>query len=169
VTGQIQGANLPAYIFPKLVLHQHLESKLSSWFRLKSAPLQGLFKPMSVTNHSLGKKGEDAAADFLRNSGRRILHRNYRTKFGEIDIIALDIDTVCFVEVKTRRSEKFGPPHEAVIGSKQKQISRVAVYYLKNLGALDRKARFDIVSVTFEGGQPHCELLKNAFDLCYDD
>lgn len=121
------------------------------------------------TNQQLGKQGEEAAAVFLRNNGYRILHKNYRTKFGEIDIIAEDKDTICFVEVKARRSERFGLPREAVMDFKQKQISRVSVYFLKSKGFLDRKARFDIVSIIFEGGQPRCELLKNAFDLCYDD
>jgi putative endonuclease len=124
---------------------------------------------MPGSNVQTGRQGEEAARDFLRKKGYHILQSNYRTRFGEIDIIARDKDTLCFVEVKTRYSQAFGSPYEAVMETKQRTISRVAVYYLKEHNLLDTKARFDIVSVVRESGNVRCELIKNAFEFLYND
>ncbi|MFA5363461.1 MAG: YraN family protein [Candidatus Omnitrophota bacterium] len=124
---------------------------------------------MPGSNVHTGRQGEEAARDFLKKNGYRILQSNYRTRSGEIDIIARDKDTLCFVEVKTRNSQAFGSPCEAVMESKQRTISFVAAYYLKEHNLLDTKARFDIVSVVRESGQARCELIKNAFEFLYDD
>lgn len=120
---------------------------------------------MTKQNIDLGKSGEEAAADFLKKNGYKILFRNYRTKLGEIDIIAVDKDTFCFIEVKTRHSLKFGAPSEAISGFKQRQISKAALLFLKKKNFLDKKARFDVVTVECSGRQPKVDLIKNAFDL----
>jgi putative endonuclease len=112
----------------------------------------------------LGRSGEDLAAGFLKRRGYRILARNYRSPLGEIDIIARERQTLVFVEVKTRRSNYFGDPKAAVTFTKQKKISRVALYYLKTTGQMHTSARFDVVSITADP-EPHIELIKNAFEL----
>lgn len=113
----------------------------------------------------LGKSGEEAAISFLKSSGYKIIARNYKVKLGEIDIIAEDKGVICFIEVKTRNSEKFGLPAEAVAGRKQKQISRVALVYLKEKSLFDKKARFDVVSIINPGASQKIDLIKDAFEL----
>lgn len=119
---------------------------------------------MSKQNLNFGKSAEEDAVGLLRKNGYQIIARNYKNKLGEIDIIALDKDTVCFVEVKARRSERFGLPQEAITVSKQRQIFKVAVSFLKENNLFDKKARFDVVSVMFfkEDG-PKLDLIRNAF------
>ncbi len=124
---------------------------------------------MAASNVRTGRQGEDTARDFLIRSGYRIVQSNFRTRAGEIDIVARDKDTLCFVEVKTRNSQSFGSPSEAVGASKQRTISLVAAQYLKAHDLLEAKARFDIVSIVQDGGQVRCELIKNAFEFLYDD
>lgn len=116
---------------------------------------------------TLGTEGERAAERYLRAQRYAILARNYRCKLGEVDLVALDGRTVVFVEVKTRRGEGFGTPFEAVTHHKRRQISRVAQYYLVRHRLLDREARFDVVGVWWEGDQPRCELIKNAFAAAF--
>ncbi|MDD5291790.1 MAG: YraN family protein [Candidatus Omnitrophica bacterium] len=112
----------------------------------------------------LGKEGEEKAANFLRKKGYGILERNYKNKIGEIDIIAKDKDTICFIEVKARTSLKFGLPEEAVTFSKQKKLNRIALGYLKHYNLLEAPARFDIVSVMFNSdNKAQISLIKDAF------
>lgn len=113
----------------------------------------------------IGKSGEDLAADLLRKNGYKILARNYKTKLGEIDIIARDKDVLCFVEVKSRCSDRYGLPQEAVSGFKQRQISHAALVFLKENNLLDKKARFDVVSIMYSQAMPKLALIKNAFEL----
>lgn len=120
---------------------------------------------MCKQNIFLGEKGEEIAVGFLISNGYKILARNYKIKLGEIDIIAKDKDELVFIEVKTRYSDKFGSPLEAISISKQRQISRVALVFLKKNNLLDKKARFDAVSVLYsESGAHKLELIKNAFE-----
>lgn len=116
-------------------------------------------------NLRLGKSGEKQAYDFLRDNGYKVLFKNYRTTFGEIDIIARDKDTLCFIEVKTRSSDRFGLPKEAVGERKQQQISKAALFFLKENNMLERKSRFDVVSVILSENKRTVELLKDAFSL----
>ncbi len=117
----------------------------------------------------LGKSGEDAAVVFLERRGYRILERNFRTRFGEIDIIARHQKAICFIEVKTRASQEQGSPLEAVTPYKQRKLSRMAIFYLKSKNSLGVPARFDIVSVEDSStGLPEIEVLQNAFDLVGD-
>jgi putative endonuclease len=114
-----------------------------------------------------GEQGETIAARHLKKKGYKILERNYRTKLGEIDIIASDKDTIVFVEVKSRRSWQFGNPKEAVTFEKQRKISKVALYYLKSNNRSNSRARFDVVAVTVTRDKPQIEIIKNAFELAY--
>ncbi|MBI4972359.1 MAG: YraN family protein [Candidatus Omnitrophica bacterium] len=120
---------------------------------------------MSKENLYLGKSGEEIAAKFLADNGYKILQRNYRSRLGEIDIIAKDKDTLCFVEVKTRISDKQGLPVESIISFKQRRISKAALVFLKEKNLLNEKARFDVVSILYESGRPNIELIKDAFEL----
>lgn len=112
-----------------------------------------------------GKKGEDIAVAYLKKEGYEVLERNYRCLFGEVDIIAKDGDTIVFVEVKSRRSERFGAPQMAVGTEKQKKLSRISLKYLEERRLYPCNARFDVVAVKIfpEGGG--VELIQNAFDL----
>ncbi len=102
---------------------------------------------MTKARLKLGGEGEDAAARFLRKLGAKILERNFRSPVGEIDIIARHKNELLFVEVKTRRSEQFGLPAEAVGPRKQRQIVRTAQWYLQQGNGRNLQPRFDVVSV----------------------
>lgn len=118
-----------------------------------------------MSNLKLGLKGEDLAEDFLKKQGYRILKKSFRTSFGQIDIIAKEKKTLCFVEVKTRSSLEFGLPQEAVHPLKQKRIIKTALVYLKDNQLLDRPVRFDVVSIQYRDNLPKIELIRNAFEL----
>ncbi|MCX5669677.1 MAG: YraN family protein [Candidatus Omnitrophica bacterium] len=120
---------------------------------------------MPAINLEFGKAAEDAAVKFLKAKGYKILERNYKNNFGEIDIIAQQNGVICFVEVKARHSLVLGSPQEAVNSSKQRQISRVAVYYLKSKKLLERPARFDVLALLYVDSQPEISLITDAFEL----
>ena len=86
---------------------------------------------------NIAKIGETFAAEHLKEQGYRILARNYRFRHGEIDLIAQQGKRIVFVEVKTRRSLKFGSPQAAVTKQKQRQISKIALAYLQKQNLLD--------------------------------
>src|SRR4030066_896774 len=113
----------------------------------------------------LGKKGEEVALRFLKKKGYRIIERNYVCKMGEMDIIAKEKDTLVFIEVKTRTSTLFGPPQLAVNSSKQRQLSKVALNFLKEKQLEDVKARFDVVAILLVQKGEEIELIKDAFEL----
>ncbi len=113
----------------------------------------------------LGKKGEEVALRFLKKRGYRLIEKNYVCKMGEMDIIAQDKDTLVFIEVKTRTSMDFGPPQLAVTSWKQRQLSKVALYFLKEKKIEDVKARFDVVAILLTPGREEIELIRDAFDL----
>jgi putative endonuclease len=115
----------------------------------------------------LGKKGEEIAIRFLRKNRYKIIERNYVCKLGEMDIIASEKDTLVFIEVKTRTSTAFGPPQLAVNSTKQMQLSKVALYFLKEKKLEDVKARFDVVAIVVGPKGEEIELIKDAFDLQY--
>jgi putative endonuclease len=112
---------------------------------------------------TLGDKGEGFAAGFLRKKGYKILEQNYKTRIGEIDIIAMDGETLVFVEVKTRESLNYGRPFESVTVYKRKKISNVAMLYLKRLKSVP-PCRFDVVSIYHEQGRSDFELIQDAFE-----
>ena len=123
-----------------------------------------------MKNHQLNpdelcKKGEALAGKLLKKRGYKILKRNYVSKYGEIDIVAYDKGTISFVEVKTRRSENYGPPELAVTKKKRKKIIQTALNYLVINHIEDIDCRFDVVSILFKenDNKPDIELLNNAF------
>lgn len=120
---------------------------------------------MTLQKIELGSIGEEAAVLFLEKQGYRIVEQNFRNRLGEIDIIAYDGDTICFIEVKTRNSDKFGSPFESVTIAKQRKIARVALSYLKFKGKYDAKARFDVIAIIVEESScQNIEIIKNAFE-----
>ena len=120
---------------------------------------------MSLTRMRTGKRGEALAADYLTDAGYRIIERNYRCHFGEIDIVAEEGETLVFIEVKSRRSEAYGDPQLAVGHEKQKKISRIAMHYLEEKRLRHRPARFDVVAVKLLSSGHKIELIRNAFEL----
>lgn len=111
----------------------------------------------------LGETGEDLAAAALKKQGYKILERNYRTPLGEIDLIARNQGFLVFLEVKTRRSVRFGAPAEAVSPAKQARLKRLADYYLKQKRLGEVPVRFDVVGITFCDGIPQVSIIINAF------
>ena len=122
---------------------------------------------MPNKKQQFGEKGESLAARHLKRQGYRIIEQNYRTNLGEIDIIAREKDSIVFVEVKSRKTGRFGNPKWAVTPKKQRKISMVALQYLKATRQHDAKARFDVVSISRVQGAPRIELVKNAFEIAY--
>ena len=111
----------------------------------------------------LGRSGEDEAVRSLKKNGYRIVERNYRCRYGEIDIVALDGKVIVFVEVKTRTGHGFGAPGEAVDLRKQLHIARAAQHYIAEKGVEGREARFDVVGIVGSDGRRRVELIKDAF------
>ena len=108
------------------------------------------------------------AADHLRSRGHKILYRNFRgPRGGEVDLVCREKagGTLVFVEVKTRRTLRYGPPSSAVNPAKQRHIARGALAWLKLLGNPGIPFRFDIVEVWFEGGDAQFRVIENAFQL----
>ena len=122
---------------------------------------------MPDNRQKLGQTGESLAAWYLKKNGYKIIEQNYRTPLGEIDIIAQEKKIIVFVEVKSRRSIRFGNPKWAVTPQKQRKISRVALQYLKSTRQMNKSARFDVVAVTSNRDEPQIEIVKNAFELAY--
>lgn len=120
---------------------------------------------MSKKNLEFARQGESAAVEYLKANGYKILARNFKTKFGEIDIVAKEKDTVVFLEVKARHTTAFGEPETAVHRFKQGQISKAALAFLKQHNLLEEKARFDIVSLLYLDRLPQIRLIRDAFVL----
>lgn len=99
-----------------------------------------------MTASLIGKWGEALAAEYLRKNGYSVIEANYKTRFGEIDIIAEDKKTVVFVEVKLRKNEKFGSPAEFVTLSKQKKLRTSAEIWISQ-NDTDKNMRFDVIEI----------------------
>ncbi len=115
---------------------------------------------------TLGRRGEDLAARHVKRRGMRVVARGQRLRPGELDIVAVDGETIVFIEVKTRRSGDAGHPAEAVDARKQHRLTQLALAFLKGHGLLEYRARFDVAAITWpEGrGQPVIEYYENAFE-----
>jgi putative endonuclease len=122
---------------------------------------------MPSKDQLFGKESESTAVKYLKKHGYKIIEQNYRTKLGEIDIIAKEKNTIVFVEVKSRKSASYGNPKYAVTPKKMRKISMVALYFLKITKQSTSKARFDVVSIGPGEKNPEIEIIKNAFDLAY--
>lgn len=114
----------------------------------------------------LGDRGEDAASQYLRRKGYRILAHSYRNQFGEIDLIAQDNRKIVFVEVKTRSSTRSGQPYDAVDYRKQKKLTQLATYWLRRHRRMHQAARFDVLSLLWpeNAASPQITHIENAFD-----
>lgn len=122
---------------------------------------------MDRSRLNIAKTGELLALKHLKTRGCKILAQNYRARRGEIDLIVQDGEFTVFVEVKTRRSLRFGLPQAAVTLQKQRQISKVALAYLQAQNLLDAPCRFDVIAIHLS---PQLELLRleqieSAFDF----
>ena len=133
-------------------------------------PVIRVYDRFASGNLSLGQRGEIAAERYLLKRGLVIVARGFENSFGEIDLIAIDDRTVVFVEVKTRSSDEFGSPAEAVDGSKQEKLSKTAMAYLHRHRLLEFRARFDVIAITWPNGQeyPDIEYVPNAFEVVGD-
>jgi putative endonuclease len=118
---------------------------------------------MALRGKALGREGERLAAQFLEKQGLVIVERNFRTRCGEIDLIARDNKELVFIEVKTRSGPDFGTGLEAVDRRKCRQIVRVAQEYLLRHDAFNEPARFDVIAILL-GDHAHIDHIKNAFD-----
>lgn len=112
---------------------------------------KGVKDVASYSPHELGKRGEEAAACFLERREYEILDRNWKCIAGEADIVALQDDTLCFIEVKTRKDAQKGFPSEAVDTRKRSRYERIAACYLKDHDYADVRVRFDIIAILVLG------------------
>lgn len=120
---------------------------------------------MKELNFLTGRIGEEIALKYLKENNYKIIERNFRhKKLGEIDIIAEDKNVLVFIEVKTRKSEKYGSPLEAVNTCKQKKIKKMAEYYLTYKKIKEKNCRMDVLTITLdkENKVKNINLVKNA-------
>ena len=122
---------------------------------------------MTKERIDLGKIGEDLALRKVKRLGYKVVARNYRCPLGEIDLIAKDRGCLVFIEIKTRKGRSVGYAKEAVDERKRRQISKVALAYMKSNDCIDVKARFDVIAINIMGDQKEIEVITNAFDLMY--
>ncbi len=118
------------------------------------------------TRRQFGKLSEDLALNFIKKQKYKILDLNYRCPLGEVDIVAVDKDTVVFIEVRSRSNKKSGFPFETINFNKKKHIIRTALFYQKRYNLYDYNIRFDVVSILQDeiNKKTEVELIKNAFD-----
>lgn len=119
-----------------------------------------------INKFLLGRAGEGEAVHYLEANGYRILHRNLRAKFGEIDVVARDGPALCFVEIKARSSTRFGFPEEAVTFSKRRKLLKLAAWYLQSRRPTGHSSiRFDVLSLlNGPDGPARVRLIKGAFE-----
>lgn len=123
---------------------------------------------MHYSNKEIGNLGEMIAANYLKENKYIILDKNFRCKFGEIDIIAQDGEYISFIEVKTRSGFLYGTPGEAVNLIKQNKILKVAKLYILKEKLFSHNFRFDVIEVLMKSETDFSvKLIKDAFQLCY--
>lgn len=119
---------------------------------------------MTRAKDAVGAYGERVAVTYLVSQGMALLDRNWRGTAGEVDIIARDGDDLVFCEVKTRRSDLFGTPAEAVVPAKVRRLRRLAAEWIRKSGVRPRQVRFDVISVRPQrSGPARVEHLRGAF------
>ena len=118
---------------------------------------------MTMARQVLGKTGEDLAVAEVGRRGYAVLARRYRTRHGEIDIVARDGDTVVFVEVKVRTTAERGTAAEAVTPAKQRRLVRMAEDYLVRCGGSSGRCRFDVAAIDGEGPAQRLTWYRDAF------
>ncbi len=110
-----------------------------------------------------GAFGEQLACEFLGNNGYRIIERNFRCPCGEADVIAMQKDTLVFVEVRTKSSRSFGTPEESITSAKMEKLRNVAAYYWQSRENLPENWRIDVVAIQMDGQRiSRIELIENA-------
>ena len=122
---------------------------------------------MTGPRQRLGQQGEALARRHLESNGYSILEANFRTRSGEIDLVAEAGGTLVFVEVRTRRASGFGTPEESIDTNKKAKLARVAEEYIQAHGIGDRDWRIDLVAVELggRGRAPRVEIIENAVEL----
>lgn len=115
-----------------------------------------------ANNITKGIIGENKAVEYLVLKGYRVMDRNYRSKIGEIDIIATKDNILIFIEVKTRTSTKYGYPYEAVNWKKQDKIIKTSLVYIKQRKLLNYQMRYDIIEV-YLSEKSRINHIENAF------
>ncbi len=110
-----------------------------------------------------GLRGERIASRYLRRRGYRVVERNFRCPLGEIDLIAAKRGLLIFCEVKTRTSDGFAPPYEAVNRGKMVRLERTAEYWLNTRPRPSEQCRFDVITVLLGDGKPRLEHIEDAF------
>ena len=136
------------------------------FFGLLNSYIEKLFRKTPFSAADRGQKGEKLAASFLRKKGYSIRDKGWRWRRYELDIIAEKQNMVIFVEVKTRKSEKYGAPETAVNSKKKKHIAQAARWYIKQKSLSRKLIRFDIISVIIDDdGQTEVRHLENAFEI----
>jgi len=120
-------------------------------------------KIRKISSHKLGKAGEEAALRFLKKKRFKIVEKGFCFLKGEIDIIAYDQNTLVFLEVKSRRSHKFGFPEDALTPAKQTQLKKVALGYCSIHEIQDVECRFDVISLAYDDKGYTISHIKNAF------
>ena len=119
---------------------------------------------MEDIRKALGSRGEDLAVKYLKKKGYKVIERNYRCQWGEIDLVARQGDTVIFVEIKARTSSDFGLPQDAVGRFKQEKLIQAARAYMAEHHLQETiPARFDVVAVQLTPSGPDIELIQDAF------
>ena len=117
---------------------------------------------MKRDNKLKGNAGEKIAVKYLKKAGYEIIHTNFTTEIGELDIVAADDEALVFIEVKSRIDDEFGTPAEAVDYRKQRKISEVAAQYIKKFMYFNVPVRFDVIEVYL--GDKRVNHIVNAFD-----
>ena len=129
----------------------------------KSFHIEEIFYPLQMAQHNqLGEKGETLAVEMLRKKGYSILAENWRSRRNEIDVVAKIGETIVFAEVKTRSTNFFGDPSQAVSLAKQKRLIQAANDYLEH-HEIDLEARFDVISIVSNTNSIKLEHLEDAF------
>ena len=122
-------------------------------------------EPIGVRKKELGRRGEDAAAEYLQRRGYDIIARNWTCPFGEADIIARDMDAIIFVEVKTRTSIDKGYPEEAVTDEKRRRYELISLAFLSEYDEADLQIRFDVIGIVVMGDRACIRHHINAFGV----
>ncbi len=116
-----------------------------------------------MMNKELGRRGEEIAVRYLQKKGYGLLDRNYYTRFGELDIICEKNKELIFVEVKTRKSVKYGSPEESITAKKKEHLRKAALIYIDTHHRPFQGMRFDVIAILLEKEDKKINHIKNAF------
>lgn len=120
---------------------------------------------MTDPRQDLGRRAEDMAVEYLRRRGHVILARNVRSRSGELDLVTACGQTVVFVEVRSKRSDRFGRAVESIDRRKRQKIIHAAARYLGRARLDERPIRFDVIGIDWRGGTPEIDHIENAFEV----